>query len=171
MDKPGLALDDTAAIFIRRGDKMPEDTFWLKHKRWRNISYYVKGLVDEEKRRNHRYPSIFIMTDDASVMRSIQDYADPQSQGTDEPYAREHLKGRNILNNVFAPQTCFNPFIRIGFDQFLVTLEFLARYAAFTVGHTDSNVGFYLVQHLYCRRQHNDSIRISSNIVNAPDSF
>ena len=171
LDKSGQTLDDMAAIFIRRGDKMPEDSFWIKHKRWRNISYYVKGLVDEETRRNRRYSSVFIMTDDASVMSSIQDYADPQSRGTDEQYARQHLKGRNILNNVFAPQSCFNPFIRIGFDQFLVTLEFLLRYTDVVVGHTDSNVGYYIYHHLYCRRQQDHSRGSRSFVVNAPDSL
>ena len=27
------ALKDLGVIFIRRGDKMPEDSFWQKHKR------------------------------------------------------------------------------------------------------------------------------------------
>ena len=69
MDKNRLSLRDAAAIFIRRGDKSIEDSFWKKYGRWRNISFYVKGLVDEETRRNRRFSSVFIMTDDLSVSR------------------------------------------------------------------------------------------------------
>jgi hypothetical protein len=171
LDKAGHTLDDMAAIFIRRGDKKPEDMFWIKHKRWRNISYYVKPLVDEEKRLNKRFSSVFIMTDDLLAMNSIKDFADPTSKGKDEPYARKYLRGRHILYNVFAPQACFNPFIRIGFDQFLVTLDFLVRYSQFTVSHTDSNVGRYLEHIIYAKRQLNDFARPRSYIMNAPDSL
>ena len=170
-EKNNVTLDDLAAIFVRRGDKMPEDSFWLKHHRWRNLSFYVKGLVDEEQRRHRRFSSIFVMTDDRSVMNSLRDYSDPSSKGTDESYAREHLKGREILFNVFAPQACFNPFLRIGFDQFLVSLHFLVQYSQFTVSHTDSNIGRYLTQIIYAKRQFNHSIPFQSLIVNAPDSL
>jgi hypothetical protein len=171
LDKAGQTLDNMAAIFIRRGDKMPEDSFWLKHKRWRNISYYVKALVDEEERRNHRFSSVFVMTDDLKVMNSMIDFADPTSNGRDEPYARKNLRHRHILYNVFAPQACFNPFIRIGFDQFLVTLDFLVRYSQYTVSHTDSNVGRYLLQITYAKRQLNDSASSKSHIGGAPDTL
>jgi hypothetical protein len=170
-DKYGRSLNDTSAIFIRRGDKMPEDSFWQKHKRWRNISLYVKGLVDEEKQQNRTFSSVFVMTDDALVMKSIQDYSDPKSNGTDEPYAREHLRNRQIMYNVFAPQACFDPFIRIGFDQFLVSLEFIVQHAQFTIGHSDSNVGRYLEEITYSRHQLNASVHSDSFVKNAPDSL
>ncbi|CAF1486282.1 unnamed protein product, partial [Rotaria sordida] len=130
-DKNGQSLDTLGGLFIRRGDKAREDSFWKKHRHWRNISMYVKGIVDEEQRRNQTFLTIFVMTDDSSVMKSIHDYANPHSKGIDEPYARKYLRGREILYNVFAPQACFDPFIRIGFEQFLVSLEFLVRYAKF----------------------------------------
>jgi hypothetical protein len=170
-DKSGQTLHNMGAIFIRRGDKMPEDSFWVKHKRWRNISYYVKGLVDEENQRGRQFSPVFIMTNDLSVMNSILDFSNPISKGTDEPYARQQLKGRHILYNVFAPQACFNPFIRIGFDQFLVTLEFIVQYSQFTVSHTDSNVGRYLEQIIFGKRQLNETAHLKSYINNAPDSF
>jgi hypothetical protein len=170
-DKDGQSLNDTAAIFIRRGDKMPEDSFWQKHKRWRNISMYVKALVDEEKQKNRTFSSVFVMTDDVSVMKSIQDYSDPNSNGTDEPYARKHLRNRQILYNVFAPQACFDPFIRIGFDQFLVSLEFIVQHAQFTVAHSDSNVGRYLEEITYSRHQLNASVHSDTFVKNAPDSL
>ena len=62
-----------------------------------------------------KFDYIFVMTDDKYVLRSIQDYSNPKSLGTDEPYARTHLRGREILYNVLAPQDCFYPFRRIGF--------------------------------------------------------
>ena len=170
-EKNGRTLDDMAAIYVRRGDKMPEDSFWVKHHRWRNLSFYVKGLVDEEQRINRRFSSIFVMTDDAQVMKSMLDYADPFSKGTDESYARTHLKDRQILYNVFDPPSCLNPFLRIGFDQFLTTLHFLVQYSQFTVTHIDSNVGRYLTQILYAKRQLNHSISFTSLTVDAPDSF
>jgi hypothetical protein len=111
------------------------------------------------------------MTDDVSVMDFFRDYADPASKGNDESYAREHLKGRDILFNVFAPQACFDPFLRIGFDQFLATLHFLVQYSQLTVSHTDSNVGRYLTHIIYAKRQLNHSISFRSLIANAPDSF
>jgi len=170
-DKNEQSLNAVGGLFIRRGDKAPEDSFWKKHGRWRNISMYVKGIVDEEQRRNQTFSSIFVMTDDVLVMKSIQDYANPNSKGIDEPYARQYLRGREILYNVFAPQACFDPFIRIGFDQFLVTLEFLVQYAQFIIGHSDSNVGRYLEELIYARHQLNASIHINSFVRDAPDSL
>ena len=96
-DKNGQSLNAVGGLFIRRGDKAHEDSFWKKHGRWRNISMYVKGIIDEEQRRNQIFSSIFVMTDDVLVMKSIQDYANPESKGADEPYARLHLRGRQIL--------------------------------------------------------------------------
>jgi hypothetical protein len=170
-DKNGQSLSTMGALFIRRGDKMPEDSFWKQHGRWRNISMYVKGLVDEEERQNRTFSLVFVMTDDVLVMKSIEDYADPKSNGTDEPYARKHLRGRQILYNVFAPQACFDPFVRVGFDQFLVTFEFIVQYAQFIVGHSDSNVGRYLEEVTYVRHQLNASIHSDSFVKNAPDSL
>jgi hypothetical protein len=166
-------LSKMAVIFIRRGDKMPEDSFWQKHQRWRNISMYVKGIIDEEKRRQIKYTTIFVMTDDTSVMNSIQEYArDGLTQSNkDESYARQHLHGRQILYNVFAPQFCFNPFIRIGFDQFLVNIQFVTDYASLVVGHTDSNVGRYLEEIIYVNRQHERNVQTRTFVVNAPDSL
>ena len=170
-DKDHRNLNETAAIFIRRGDKMSEDSFWKKHNRWRNISLYVKGLVDEEQRLNRRFSSIFVMTDDAAVMASMCDYSDPLSKGNDELYAREHLRNRQILFNVFAPQACFDPFNRVGFDQFLVSTEFILVYAQFTVSHSDSNVGRYLEEVLYARNQLKTSTQSDTLVRDAPDSF
>ena len=145
------ALANMAAIFIRRGDKMPEDSFWQKHRRWRNISMYVKAIVDAEKNQRIKYKTVFVMTDDASVTTFIQEYARVglTSTNRDESYARKHLYGRIILYTVFAPQSCFDPFIRIGFDQFLVNIQFLTDYASLVIGHTDSNVGRYLEEIIY----------------------
>jgi len=166
-------LSKMAVLFIRRGDKMPEDLFWQKHKRWRNISMYVKGMINEEKRREIRYTTIFVMTDDVTVMNSIQEYSRVglTSLNKDEPYAREHLYGRQILYNVFAPQSCFDPFIRIGFDQFLVNVQFVTDYASLVVGHTDSNVGRYLEEIIYVNRQHQKNSQTLTYVINAPDSL
>ena len=162
-----------AVIFIRRGDKMPEDSFWHKHKRWRNISMYVKGIVAEEKRRQIKYTTIFVMTDDTQVMQSIQEYSRDglTSSNKDELYARKHLHGRQILYNVFAPQSCFDPFIRIGFDQFLVNVQFVTEYASLIVGHTDSNVGRYLEEIIYVNRQHENNVQAMTYVINAPDTL
>ena len=166
-------LTKMAVIFIRRGDKMPEDSFWQKHQRWRNISMYVKGLVDAEKHRQIKYTTIFVMTDDLSVMNSIQEYARNGLTGSnqDESYARQHLHGRQILYNIFAPQACFDPFIRIGFDQFLVNIQFVTDYASLVIGHTDSNVGRYLEEILYVTRQHKKNVQTRTYVINAPDSL
>jgi hypothetical protein len=166
-------LSKMAVIFIRRGDKMPEDSFWHKHQRWRNISMYVKGIIDEEKRRQIRYTTIFVMTDDQTVMNSIQEYSRDglTTAQKDEPYARRYLHRRDILYNVFAPQSCFDPFIRIGFDQFLVNIQFITDYALLVVGHTDSNVGRYLEEIIYVNRQHENNVQTTTYVMNAPDSL
>ena len=164
-------FDKLAGLYIRRGDKSNEDTFWYKHQRWRNLSYYMKGIVDEEQRQKKVFKYVFVMTDDASVMASLQDYTDPQSKGTDEPYAREHLRGRNILYNVLAPQACFDPFLRIGFDQFLVSMRFLIKNAAITIGHTDSNVFRFFREIVYAERQNQPNVQSYTYVRNAPDSF
>jgi hypothetical protein len=166
-------LTKMAVLFIRRGDKMNEDSFWQKHKHWRNISLYVKGIVDQEKRRQSKYTTIFVMTDDATVMNSIQEYSRVglTTSNTDESYARQHLHSRQILYNVFAPQSCFDPFIRIGFDQFLVNIQFITDYASLVVGHTDSNVGRYLEEIIYVHRQHEPHVQTRTYVVNAPDSL
>ena len=111
------------------------------------------------------------MTDDTSVMSSLRDYASPDSKGKDEPYAREHLRGKEILYNVLAPQDCFDPFRRIGFDQFLVSMRFLIEYAAFTIGHTDSNVYRYFREVVYAQRQHQPNVQTFTYVRNAPDSL
>jgi hypothetical protein len=164
-------FDKLAGLYIRRGDKSSEDSFWFKHRRWRNLSYYVKGIVDEEQRRNKTFSYIFVMTDDASVMESFQDYINSGSKGTDEPYARKHLRGREILYNVLAPQVCFDPFRRIGFDQFLVSMRFLIEYSAFTIGHTDSNVFRFFREVVYAQRQLQPGVQSFTYVRNAPDSF
>jgi len=173
-NKPyNTSLLNMAAFLIRRGDKMPEDSFWQKHKYWRNISMYVKGLIDEEKRLSKKYSSIFIMTDDKDVMNSIEKYSREglSNKNQDEQYARRYLYGREILYNVFAPQSCFNPFIRIGFDQFLVNIQFILNHASFVIGHTDSNVGRYLEEIIYVNRQHQINIQTSTYVKNAPDTL
>src|SRR5262249_54054556 len=129
----------------------------------------VKALVDEEERLNRRFSSIFVMTDDASVLKSIQDYSDPESKGTDELYAREHLKNREILYNVFAPQARQKFIDRLEVDQFLVSLQFIIQYSQFTVGHSDSNIGRYLEEIIYSRQQLNPSVHSNSFVKDAPD--
>jgi len=164
-------FDQLAGLYIRRGDKSNEDSFWFKHHHWRNLSYYVKGIVDEEQRHQKTFKYIFVMTDDTSVMNSLKDYANPHSKGTDEPYAREHLRGKDILYNVLAPQDCFNPFHRVGFDQFLVSMRFLIEHSAFTIGHTDSNVFRFFREVVYAQRQHQPDVQSFTYVRNAPDSF
>ncbi len=166
-------LSKMAVIFIRRGDKMPEDSFWHQHQRWRNISMYVKGIIDQEKHRKIKYTTIFVMTDDTTVMNSIQEYARDglTTANKDEPYARKHLHGRQILYNVFAPQACFDPFVRIGFDQFLVNIQFITDYASLVVGHVDSNVGRYIEEIIYVNRQHEKDVQAQTYVINAPDSL
>ena len=170
-DKDKQDLNETGGIFIRRGDKMREDSFWKKHRHWRNISYYVKGLVDEEQRSNRRFSSIFVMTDDVSVMESIRNYSDSSSKGKDESYAREHLRNRQILYNIFAPQACFDPFNRVGFDQFLVSTQFIIQYVQFTVSHSDSNVGRYVEEMIYAKNQWKTSVQSNTFVTDAPDSL
>lgn len=167
------SLSNLAVLFIRRGDKMPEDSFWQKHRRWRNISMYVKGIVDDEKHRSINYSSIFVMTDDKDVMNSIQEYSNIGllTGKQDEQYARKHLHGRQILYNIFAPQSCFNPFIRIGFEQFLVNILFILNHASLVIGHTDSNVGRYLEEIIYVYRQHQHNIQTRTIVRNAPDTL
>ncbi|CAF1007905.1 unnamed protein product [Adineta ricciae] len=167
------ALSKMAVMFIRRGDKMPEDSFWQKHKQWRNISMYVKGIVNEEERRHMKYTTIFVMTDDPSVMSSIINYAQTglRTSQKDEPYAREHLHGRDILYNVFAPQSCVDPLVRVGFDQFLADVQFVTEHASLVVGHTDSNVGRYLEEIIYVNRQHNPNVQTLTHVINAPDTL
>jgi hypothetical protein len=164
-------FDDLAGLYIRRGDKSSEDSFWHANHRWRNLSYYVKGIVDEEKRQNRIFKYVFVMTDDTSVMSSLQDYANPKSSGKDEPYARQHLQGREILYNVLAPQACFDPFQRIGFDQFLASMRFLIKNAAITIGHTDSNVFRFFREVVYAQRQRHSGVQTYTYVRNAPDSL
>ena len=176
IDKYSQSLGDKvfahlAGLYIRRGDKADEDSFWQKHNRWRNLSYYVKGIVDEEQRRNMNFTFIFVLSDDANVISSLQDYVNPSSTGNDEPYAREHLRGREILHNVFAPRACAEPFQRIDFDQFLVSIRFLAEHAAITIGHNDSNVFRLFREITYSRRQHQPGVQTITYTRSAPDSL
>lgn len=148
-----------AGLHIRRGDKTDEDSFWRKHNRWRNLSYYVKGIVDEEKRRNINFTFIFVLTDEKYVIDSLQNYA------------REHLRGREILYNVLAPIAYTEPFRRIEFDQFLVSIRFLVENAAITIGHNDSNVFQLFREITYSRRQHQPGVQTITYTRCAPDSL
>lgn len=134
---------------------------------------YVKGLIDEENRRSIKYSSIFIMTDDSTVMNSIEEFSRCGLSNTthDEPYARRYLHQRQILYNIFAPQSCFDPFVRAGFDQFLVNIQFILNHASLVIGHTDSNVGRYLEEILYVHRQHRTNIQTTTYVKNAPDTL
>jgi hypothetical protein len=167
------SLLDMAVFYIRRGDKMSEDSFFQKHKHWRNISMYVKALIDEEKHRSKNYSSIFIMSDDKNIINSIEEYSRDGllKKGRDEQYARKHLYKRQILFNVFSPQACLNPFIRIGFDQFLVSIQFILNHASLVISHTDSNVGRYLEEIIYVNRQHQTNIQTTTYVINAPDTL
>ncbi|CAF5033801.1 unnamed protein product, partial [Rotaria sp. Silwood1] len=80
------------SVFIRLDDKAREDLFWIRHGQWRNVSLYIKGIVDEEQRRNQTFPSIFVMTDDVLLMKSIQDYANSPPIGADELYTKQYLR-------------------------------------------------------------------------------
>jgi hypothetical protein len=171
MDKNKASLNNMAAIQIRRADKKIEDSFWRKHGYWRNISMYVKGVVDEEQRRNQIFSCLFVMSDDPSVIELIQDYSKPKSKGTDESYARKHLKNRLIIYNIFAPEACVDSYSRMGLDQFLVSIQFIINYAQFIVSHTDSNVARYLEEIIYSRNQLKDSVQTDSFVKNAPDSL
>lgn len=166
-------LKSMAAIYIRRGDKKVEDSFWLKHKRWRNISMYVKPLVDEEKRRKTTFKSIFVLTDDVSAMDSIREYAlhGLTLNRRDERFAREHLYRREILFNVLSPGSCSDPFTRFDFDQFMTSINFIINYATFVIGHSDSNVGRYLEEMFYVKHQLDTNIQSNTFVVNAPDSL
>ncbi|CAF3622323.1 unnamed protein product [Adineta steineri] len=135
---------DLAGLYIRRGDKLTKDSFWHKHNRWRNLSYYVKGIVYEKKRRKITFKCIFVMTD--------------------ELYTREHLHNRNILYNMLAPQICFNPFQRIDFDQFLISMRYLIYY-------TDSNVFQYFHEVIHAQRQQPQGIQSYTFSKNALDSL
>ena len=88
-----------------------------------------------------------------------------------KPYAREHLRGREILHNVFAPRACAEPFRRIDFDQFLVSIRFLAEHAAITIGHNDSNVFRLFREITYSRRQHQPGVQTITYTRSAPDSL
>jgi hypothetical protein len=167
------SLLDMAVFYIRRGDKKKEDSFWLKHQYWRNISMYVKGLIDEEKRRSITYSKIFIMTDDINVMNSIKEYSlvGLFHSIQDEPYARKYLYGREILFNVFSPQACLEPFMRTEFDQFLVSVQFILSHASLVISHIDSNVGRYLEEIVYVNRQHETNIQTTTYVINAPDTL
>ncbi|CAF3104538.1 unnamed protein product [Rotaria socialis] len=163
------SLRAMVTLFIRRGDKAVEDSFYRKHGYWRNISLFVKGIVDEEHRRGIRFKSLFVVTDEAEVMTSIQDYSNLDSSGTGEQYARQHLKGRHILFNVFAPQACFNPYEKIGYDQFLVSVSFALRHSSFVVAHNDSNIGRYFQEMFYATKQHNPGVQTQTFVKNPPD--
>jgi hypothetical protein len=164
-------FDSLAGLYIRRGDKWNEDSFWATHKHWRNLSLYVKGVIDEEQQRKTTFKYIYVMTDDSSVMKSFQDFVDPKSENKDEAYAREHLRGKEILYNVMAPQACFDPFHRVGFEQFLVSMRFLIDHAAIAVGHTDSNVFRFFREVVYAQRQHRPNVQTFTYVKNAPNSF
>ena len=175
-DKYSLSLDSDvfsrlAGLHIRRGDKTDEDSFWQKHQRWRNLSYYVKGIVDEEQRRKMNFTFIFVLSDEVHVINSLQDFANPSSTGIDEPYAREHLRGREILHNVLSPIACSEPFRRMEFDQFLVSMRFLVEHSVVTVGHNDSNVFRLLREITYSRRQQQPGVQTTTYTRCAPDSL
>jgi hypothetical protein len=64
-----------------------------------------------------------------------------------------------------------DPFNRIGFDQFLVNIQFILNHASLVIGHIDSNVGRYLEEIIYVNRQHQMNTQTLTYVKNAPDTL
>ena len=69
------------------------------------------------------------------------------------PLSRLVLGGMPVLHNVFAPQRCFHPFVRVGFQQFLVSFNFVVRNVQMWVGPRDSSVTQVLDDLTHAMRQ------------------
>jgi hypothetical protein len=174
-EKKNLAIDNAlssvAAVVIRRGDHAPEDDFFRKYGYWRNISLYMKGLREEEIRRKRLFDAIFIMSDDVNVIQAIREYSDFTRDGLDEIYARQFLKNRTILTNVYAPENCRQPYSRLDFEQFFISVNFVIKCTTHLVQQRDSNIGRYLEEVVYGRRQLQRGVHSYTYVRSAPDEL
>ena len=164
-------LDNIAGVVIRRGDHGLHDMFLKKHGYWRNISYYMNGLYREETRRDAKFEAIFVMSDDANVTRSILEYANPSSTGSDELFARRFLNSRHVLFNIYEHDNCRQSLTRFDLEQFVISVNFLLEYSNFIIQHRDSNIGRYLEEVTYGRKQLVTGIQSYSYVRGAPDSI
>lgn len=166
-------LSKMAAMYIRRGDKSVEDLFYKQHGYYRNISMYVKSMINQEISRQINYTTLFVTTDDLSVINSIQEYARDglTTVNKDEPYARQHLHGRQILYNIFDTNIRFDSYARANFDQFLVNIQFITDYSSLVISHTSSNVGRYIEELIYVKRQHKKYAQTRKYVINAVNSL
>jgi hypothetical protein len=178
-------LDNSAGIFMRRGDKCPDDSYCTKHGKYRGFGLFAHGVYLEEQRRGKSFSSIFIMTDDGPAFAdllnqliehrgdTISDVKDvfritPQSTkeeieaalrtGDDLTIAKAILKGRWVTHNSLAPASCFDPANRQGFEGFLVSLQYLLHHNAFIIGHESSNVMLFMGRVMFVKNQLNPDI-------------
>lgn len=165
------ALSSVAAVVIRRGDHAPEDDFFRKYGYWRNISLYMKGLKEEEVRRKRPFDAIFVMSDDAKVIQAIREYSDLTGDGLDEIYARQFLTNRTILTNVYAPENCRQAYSRLDFEQFFISVNFVVKCTTYIVQQRDSNIGRYLEELVYGRRQLQNGVHSTTYVKSAPDEL
>jgi hypothetical protein len=165
------ALSSVVAVVIRRGDHSPEDDFFRKYGYWRNVSLYIKGLKEEEVRRNGSFDAIFVMSDDGTVIQAIRDYANSSADGIDEIYARQFLKNRSILTNVYAPENCRQPYSRLDFENFFISINFLIKYTTYIVQQRDSNIGRYIEEVVYGQRQFQSGVQSTTYVKSAPDEL
>ncbi|CAF1436774.1 unnamed protein product, partial [Didymodactylos carnosus] len=166
----------SAALYVRRGEKAPEDEFYLKYGQYRNVLLYLLRLKQEELKQQKTFSSIFVLTDDADVMKQCLEFSNNNyfpSNNSDKNAVIGHqiLNGRDITYNVYAPQKCFDPYRRIGFETFLASLIYLLRTSEHVVGHESSNVSRFIQEYLYATRQLNQSITEQSVHSNALDSY
>lgn len=139
------ALKNSAAMMVRRGDKGPEDSYHRLHGYFHDLSLYGYTLVKRQELTGTKFSSLFFMTEERGLLAEIQACAKspkppappnwenmnaPNSiapinrpSGCRSQIAEWQFSGMPLTWNVYAPQACYDPFLRIGFEQFLVSLN------------------------------------------------
>lgn len=170
-------LDNSAGIFVRRGDKCIDDDYCKAHNgQFRGFGLFIHLVYLEEQRRGKPFSSIFFMSDDGPALDALlkeiaeanrekssqraseEEIADAIQSNDDMRVARTILRGRWATHNVFSPASCFNPSAREGYESFLTNLQYLLHHNAFVVGHESSNVMYWLARMLFMKNQFNSSV-------------
>jgi hypothetical protein len=193
-EKYPTAQQHSAAWMVRRGDKAREDPYAHAHgNAFRDISLYAWPLIRRSEQLGRPWSSLFFMSDDPHLLAETEACArapkPPQPDWDTEKVPRSvghiaratgcrsvvtefALSGVPLTWNAYAPQSCFNPFNRIGFEQFLVSMHYVLLHSDFLVAHSSSNVGRIMAELLYATRQTRpDVVSLHSVYQDAVDDY
>lgn len=127
-------------VHIRRGDKHVEDTYYLKHKKWRPARSYIEKVADVQTKHKFKFKTIYVMSDSDEALQKAT-IASQELLGSDvlvahheDPYILQYAMYGNAPHDL--PLLMRNK----AYAEFVAAMYIACRYAEFVVGYYTSYV-------------------------------